>query len=376
MQLLFNVYEDRVKSTYKIHTQQLLKGKNMNQQTAARLLSKVIFLILFLTGGFFQVTHAWNKLGRTDSISDSLKYIGHSFVKIKTIEGKTIYIDPYNVNEFADSADVVLITHEHFDHNELFRVHQKSTCQVIRAANAVKDTVYQSFTIGNIKITKITGVAAYNNQSRNRQWHIKYQCVGYIVEFDGIKLYHAGDTGNIPEMADLASQNITYALLPMDSIYTMSPAEATQAAAMIQAKYDIPIHTMPAPSDTYSDAFVARFTSPNKLVIHPGVTIALENTPTSVGEKNEVPYLFSLRQNYPNPFNPTTTIKFTVQENGFTSLKVYNVLGQVVATLINAQLKAGSYEKMFDARNLVSGVYMYRLQSGQFNEVKKLMVLK
>jgi hypothetical protein len=89
-----------------------------------------------------------------------------------------------------------------------------------------------------------------------------------------------------------------------------------------------------------------------------------------------IPNQFSLLQNYPNPFNPTTTIKFTVQGNGFTSLKVYNVLGQVVATLVNAQLKAGSYEKTFDARNLASGVYMYRLQSGQFNEVKKLMVLK
>jgi hypothetical protein len=92
--------------------------------------------------------------------------------------------------------------------------------------------------------------------------------------------------------------------------------------------------------------------------------------------KTGIPNQFTLLQNYPNPFNPTTTIKFSVQGNGFTSLKVYNVLGQVVAILVNAQLKAGSYEKTFDARNLASGVYIYRLQSGQFNEVKKLMVLK
>jgi hypothetical protein len=92
--------------------------------------------------------------------------------------------------------------------------------------------------------------------------------------------------------------------------------------------------------------------------------------------KSSIPSRFSLLQNYPNPFNPTTTIRFTVSENGFTSLKLYNVLGQEVATLVNTQLKAGSYEKTFDARNLASGVYVYRLQSGQFNEVKKLMVLK
>ena len=199
--------------------------------------------------------------------SDSLKYLGHSFVKIKTMDGTVIYIDPFTVHEYADSADIVLITHEHYDHNDLTCIKQRSTCQVIRSANANQNGVYQSFTIGNIKITKITGVAAYNNQPRNLTYHLKSQCVGYIVEFDGIKLYHAGDTGNIPEMADLASQNITYALLPMDGIYTMTPEEATQAAAMIQAKCDIPIHTMPPP-DTYSDANVARFTSPHKLIVN------------------------------------------------------------------------------------------------------------
>ncbi|MGD0038098.1 MAG: MBL fold metallo-hydrolase [Bacteroidota bacterium] len=307
---------------------------------------------------------------------DSLTYYGHSFVKIKTSEGKVIYIDPYNVNEYADSADIVLITHEHSDHNELFRVHQKSTCQVIRAANDIINGGYQSFTIGNIMITMITAVPAYNNQPRNLSWHLKGQCFGYVVEFDGIKLYHAGDTGNIPEMADLASQNITYALLPMDSIYTMSPAEATQAAAMIQAKHDIPIHTMPPP-DTYSDAMVSRFTSPNKLVVHPGTTIELIAAVTSVEELHATPTGFRLNQNYPNPFNPTTTIEFTVQKEGFATLKVYDVLGKEVATLVKENLQSCIlYRTIFQASKLSSGMYFYRLESGKQMQVKKLILMK
>jgi hypothetical protein len=192
--------------------------------------------------------------------ADSLKYLGTAFFKIKTSEGKVIYIDPYAVSE-PDSADVVLITHEHSDHNDLTRVIQKATCQVIRNANAQQGGVYQNFTIGNIKIT---AVPAYN------QYHPKSDGVGYVVEFDGIKVYHAGGTGKILEMADLAGQNITYALLPI----TPGPELMTQAAEIIQAQHDIPMHTN-------DSALIARFTSPNKLVVIPNEMIALTNDTSS-----------------------------------------------------------------------------------------------
>jgi L-ascorbate metabolism protein UlaG (beta-lactamase superfamily) len=242
----------------------------MNQNSKIRFLWSRLFFVMFIGGLHVNNADAENIFSMSASISDSLKYIGHSFIKIKTSEGKVIYVDPFNVNEFSDSADVVLITHEHSDHNELFRVKQKATCQVIRSVNAIQGGVYQRFTIGNIKVK---AVAAYNS------YHAKSDCVGYVIEFDGIKLYHAGDTGKITEMADLAGQDITYALLPMDGIYTMTPEEATQAAAMIHAKYDIPIHTMP-PTDTYSSSIAARFKSPNKCVVLPGVTVGLHRSTT------------------------------------------------------------------------------------------------
>ncbi|MDR3611864.1 MAG: glycosyl hydrolase family 28 protein [Ignavibacteriaceae bacterium] len=89
-----------------------------------------------------------------------------------------------------------------------------------------------------------------------------------------------------------------------------------------------------------------------------------------------VPDGYLLEQNYPNPFNPTTTISYQIPQSSFVSLRVYNILGNEVSTLVNEQQAAGKHSLMFRANNLASGVYFYKLQSGSFNETKKLCVLK
>jgi len=93
-------------------------------------------------------------------------------------------------------------------------------------------------------------------------------------------------------------------------------------------------------------------------------------------EKNIIVDEFRLYQNYPNPFNPITTIKFTINDLRFTTLKVFDVLGNEIALLVNEEKPAGSYEVEFDATNLASGIYFYRLQASSFVETKKMVLVK
>ncbi|HXX62217.1 MAG TPA: T9SS type A sorting domain-containing protein, partial [Bacteroidota bacterium] len=90
----------------------------------------------------------------------------------------------------------------------------------------------------------------------------------------------------------------------------------------------------------------------------------------------EAPATLSLAQNFPNPFNPATTLSFDVPEQGSVSLKVYDILGREVRTLIDGQLRAGHYQMPFDGTALASGVYFYRLQFGTHMLVKKMLLLK
>jgi hypothetical protein len=89
-----------------------------------------------------------------------------------------------------------------------------------------------------------------------------------------------------------------------------------------------------------------------------------------------LPKEYSLDQNYPNPFNPTTTISFGLPESGMTSLKVYNIIGQEIAVLVNEELQAGIYNIPFDASAMTSGLYLYRLQSKEFIAIKKMLLIK
>ena len=89
-----------------------------------------------------------------------------------------------------------------------------------------------------------------------------------------------------------------------------------------------------------------------------------------------LPKQFALSQNYPNPFNPSTRIDFDIPKSGFVSLKIYSILGQEVATLVNGERLAGHYAIQFNAAHLASGMYIYRLQSSSNAIAKKLILLK
>jgi photosystem II stability/assembly factor-like uncharacterized protein len=106
-------------------------------------------------------------------------------------------------------------------------------------------------------------------------------------------------------------------------------------------------------------------------------TVSIKITEPSNVELNEIKALtFKLFQNYPNPFNPNAKIKFTISDFGLTILKVYDLLGREIATLVNEEKPAGEYEVEFDAEGLPSGIYLYQLRAGNYTETKKMLLLK
>jgi len=108
------------------------------------------------------------------------------------------------------------------------------------------------------------------------------------------------------------------------------------------------------------------------------IVAKLSGSPTAVNDKNEniLPTSFELLQNYPNPFNPTTNINFSIQQSGLVTLKVFNILGQEVATLVNQNMQPGKYSVDFNASKLSSGVFIYQLTAGTYTSTKKMMLLK
>ncbi|NOX66748.1 MAG: T9SS type A sorting domain-containing protein, partial [Chlorobi bacterium] len=117
----------------------------------------------------------------------------------------------------------------------------------------------------------------------------------------------------------------------------------------------------------------------------PGKNTAFEistiATDVEKDRSENLPKKFVLYQNYPNPFNPSTTIKYQIPSNvksetSNTKLIVYDILGREVATLVNEKQKPGNYEIVFNASNLPSGIYFYSMHAGEFNSVKKMILLK
>jgi photosystem II stability/assembly factor-like uncharacterized protein len=122
----------------------------------------------------------------------------------------------------------------------------------------------------------------------------------------------------------------------------------------------------------FNDAYNGWFTAENGVIAHStnGGSIGIQNIST------EIPSAYSLSQNYPNPFNPTSVIRFSLSVACNASLRIYDIMGREVQTLVNERLQAGTYETTFDGSNLSSGVYFYRLQTIGFTETKRMNFIK
>ena len=200
-----------------------------------------------------------------------LLYMGHASIRITTPEGKTIYIDPYAGQGYEPAADLILVTHGHYDHYDLDKVANRNPdCKIITWKEAFVDGLYQSF---DCRFASLEAVEAGNNK-----YHDLQDCVGYIITLtDGVSVYVSGDTSTTEQMSSLAEKEIDYAFFCCDGIYNMDLKEAAKCAKMVKAKHNIPYHMTAADGGMLFDRSRAeQFDVENRLIIEDGQEITLE----------------------------------------------------------------------------------------------------
>lgn len=182
-------------------------------------------------------------MGNLEFEGASLEWLKNAGVKIKA--DKVIYIDPYQLADDSEKADIIFITHDHDDHcssEDVKKISRDNTVVVATQACLNKLGIEGKAVEPNEKIEvegiKVETVPSYNVK---KDFHPQAKRnVGYVIEINGKRIYHAGDTDLIPEMNML--DNIYIALLPIGGTYTMDAMEGAQAANIIQAEISVPIH--------------------------------------------------------------------------------------------------------------------------------------
>ena len=166
----------------------------------------------------------------------TLIYQGQASIRIVTAEGKVIYIDPYAGDDYGLAADLILVTHEHFDHNAIDKIKSRNQdCQVITWKEAIIGGVHQTFDLGYVMVEAVE--AGFNRM------HDVNECAGYILTFsNGKSVYVTGDTSTTEQMSRLAEKEIDYAFFCCDGVYNMGLEEAAECATMVGAKHNIPYH--------------------------------------------------------------------------------------------------------------------------------------
>lgn len=189
-----------------------------------------------------------------------ITWLGHASFKLKTKDGKVIYIDPY-FGEYNETADLILVSHGHYDHASMEKIRQVSNDATIILTTAdVASMIHgaevlgenQEKIIGNIRVTT---VPMYSRT------HARGSGIGFLIEAEKIVVYFAGDTDLIPEMKEIKAQ---IALLPVGGTYTMNGAQAAEAALLIKPRLAIPMHYGSGIVGTMDDAEIFKETVESK----------------------------------------------------------------------------------------------------------------
>lgn len=202
-------------------------------------------------------------------------YQGHGSYRFTLDDGTVVYVDPFIGDGYEAPANLILVTHEHFDHSQVNKMPHAADCSIVRAAD-VHPSPNDYLTIEDHGV-RITAVQACNKN------HPIDECVGFVLEFDGVTFYASGDTSMTDDMRSgkLAALAIDYATFPGDGFYNMDVAEASECAKLVDARHSIPLHLVPVnnPDDAsqlFSRERAEMFTGPGRIILAPGETLELE----------------------------------------------------------------------------------------------------
>lgn len=205
-----------------------------------------------------------------EEAAPKLLYMGQASIRIITVEGKVIYIDPYAGNQYDLPADLILVTHGHFDHCAIDKVTNRNEgCQIITHKEAVIDGEHQVFDLPYVHVEAVE--AGFN------RWHDVKECVGYVLTFSkGYSVYVTGDTSTTDQMSRMADMHIDCAFWCTDGVFSMGPEEAARCAEMVKARYNIPYHNDTSNSGFMFDVEKAKqFPVENLFVLLPGEEITV-----------------------------------------------------------------------------------------------------
>ncbi len=293
--------------------------------------------------------------GATQAYSYPISTLKSNLDKIASATGLPIYISEFAINEATDSIQLQ---------------NYQTYFPLFYTDPAVKGMTLWGYTYGQTWEQNAYLVRSDGTERPALQWLRTYLAKYLLMPAVIFPVDTTGTPRNPPVLWHSSIAASSYRLqLGTDDLFSTVVIDSTVSDTLLQlpvlnadTKYYWHVAALNA-SDTGGFSVPASFTT--------GASIA-----TDVRKLEGMPAEFELRQNYPNPFNPTTVISYQLSAASDVTLSVFDILGREVATLVNGKQTAGYYDVTFDASNLPSGVYFYRLQAGSYNETMKLMLLK